>query len=100
MNGGTGNDHILGGDCDDILVGGAGDDHLDGGSGIDTVSYRSAPARVSVYLWDDRPQGWGEGQDTLLSIENVEGSSLNDLWSAMPTATNSWVFPATTFWPG
>ena len=37
LDGGDGNDHLLGGRGDDVLVGGTGDDELDGGRGDDVL---------------------------------------------------------------
>ncbi len=64
----------------DILVGGGEDDRFEGGEGSDTASYRNATAGVTVsLLLGSAPQATGgAGTDTLLSIESLEGSSLND----------------------
>ena len=83
LDGGQGNDQLLGGEGNDILSGGAGDDTLDGGDGIDTVSYaNSTPSGswamngVVAYLG---PEGAnGDGYDTILNVENLIGSSLDD----------------------
>jgi Ca2+-binding RTX toxin-like protein len=80
LTGGAGNDVLSGGDSDDTLTGGAGADNLDGGDGIDTVSYAGSAA-VTVDLNLAGPQG-GRGDakgDVLSHIENVIGSSGNDL---------------------
>jgi len=79
--GGDGVDHIEGGDGDDTLRGVAGDDTLDGGAGTDTVRYDWSASSVTVDLLNGTASG-GEGNDTLLNIENAVGSSYDDLISA------------------
>lgn len=83
ISGGTGNDWLVGGDGNDalygdtgndILDGGAGDDHLNGGDGVDTVIFHTA---TTVDLIAKTATG-GDGNDTLFSIENVQGSDFND----------------------
>ena len=71
--GGDGNDTISGGDGADALRGSAGDDSLDGGTGNDSVYYDWSVAGVTVDL--AAGTGSGEGADTLISIENIYGSS-------------------------
>ena len=66
---------------DDTLIGREGSDYLDGGTGIDTVSYNIAQTTGAVFV--DLASGTaasdGTGSsDTLVSIENVIGSSFND----------------------
>ena len=64
---------------DDVLDGSTGDDLLDGGAGMDTVDYRGAAGRVVVDLSLAGPQATlGSGNDTLISIESVIGTALND----------------------
>lgn len=89
--GGVGGDVLLGGDGDDTLDGGPvtgsqsattidRPDILDGGAGIDTASYESATSYVDVSLelqGSARATGGG-GIDTLISIENLAGSSFGD----------------------
>jgi Ca2+-binding RTX toxin-like protein/uncharacterized protein YjiK len=75
LDGGAGNDTLLGGGSSDILIGGLGDDRLDGGSSVDTVDY-SAAAAVTVNLLAGTATG--DGNDTLIAIENVIGSAFND----------------------
>ncbi|MCZ8272012.1 MAG: calcium-binding protein, partial [Beijerinckiaceae bacterium] len=81
--GGAGNDSISGGAGDDILNGGSGNDWLNGGSGIDWVTYKNglgSPAGVNVDLSITRSQNTGAGGfDTILEIENVEGTNSNDI---------------------
>lgn len=79
LDGGLGNDTLDGGGGDDWLDGGIGNDRITGNSGLDTVSYAVAPAGVTVNLASTKAQDTiGAGTDTLLTIENVIGSSFND----------------------
>ncbi|HTQ15442.1 MAG TPA: calcium-binding protein, partial [Rhizomicrobium sp.] len=81
LSGGAGNDTITGGGGQDTLDGGAGNDILNGGANADTVTYAAATATVHVDLSLTGAQtiGGGEGQDTLISIENITGSAFNDV---------------------
>lgn len=83
INGGLGNDTILAGAGNDVLTGGSGGDVLNGGSGIDTASYATAEYGIRVSLGNESFFNYtndAEG-DTLISIENVEGSNLGDtIW--------------------
>ena len=75
---GNGGDDTLNGDAgNDLLVGGAGADKLNGGSGIDTASYAGAGKGVSVSLVG---AGTNDAKgDTFSSIENIIGTSYNDI---------------------
>ena len=85
VDGGGGHDRLYGEDGDDILLGGAGNDSLDGGAGNDVLNggigidwaLFSGGAAVVVDLRSGT--AIGEGSDTLQSIENVLGSSFNDV---------------------
>ncbi|MFN7323177.1 MAG: putative Ig domain-containing protein, partial [Sphingomonadales bacterium] len=76
--GGAGDDQLYGGAGDfDNFVGGAGNDFFDGGAGFDNrVNYGSALGAVTV----DLAQGTatGEGSDTLVNIQSIEGTPFND----------------------
>jgi len=75
----AGNDTLYGMDGNDILNGGTGNDILDGGLGTDTASYADAIALVKVSLAITKSQNTsGAGYDTLVSIENLEGSAYAD----------------------
>ncbi len=75
-----GADTLLGGDGADTLNGGAGDDLLNGGTGVDTVSYAGAAGGVTVSLAIAGAQATGgAGTDTLIAIENLTGSSHDDV---------------------
>jgi Ca2+-binding RTX toxin-like protein len=78
--GGAGDDNINGGAGNDILTGGPGNDILNGGTGTDTASYADAtgPVTVSLAITSAQNVGGGDGTDTLISIENLTGSSYND----------------------
>lgn len=79
INGLGGNDHLLGETGNDTLVGGSGGDHLHGGSGVDTASYAGSDAAVNVNMWTGTYTGGHAGGDELFSIENLTGSSHNDI---------------------
>jgi Ca2+-binding RTX toxin-like protein len=80
----TNNDSLYGLDGNDLLYGGWGNDILDGGNGSDTVSFASTSAGVSVFLnagYSVEDSGFvntGTFQDSLISIENVIGTSADD----------------------
>jgi Ca2+-binding RTX toxin-like protein/Tol biopolymer transport system component len=77
--GGDGADSVWGGDGDDVLEGGDGDDTVDGGAGVDTASYLTAESGVSINLaFLEEQNTRGAGVDTLVSIENLVGSSHDD----------------------
>ena len=68
-------------DGDDLLEGGLGDDILNGGGGTDTASYAHASGAVQVGLGNAPGSGFSagaDGNDTLISIENVTGSAFDD----------------------
>lgn len=73
-----GNDSLYGGNGNDELGGGAGADVLDGGAGEDTITYFVSSAGVVVHLAGGfELQGDAQG-DTIIGIENVQGSFYND----------------------
>lgn len=73
------NDSLLGNNGANILEGSGGNDTVNGGNGSDTASYASASAGVTVDLGIVGAQNTGgAGFDTLISIENLTGSSFND----------------------
>lgn len=76
LNGLEGNDSLSGGEGDEWLFGGPGDDTLDGGSGNDWASYGNSNRAVTANL--NTGVATGEGTDTLIDIENIEGSRFND----------------------
>jgi len=79
LDGGDGNDLVEGGNGDDFLVGGAGADKLFGDAGIDTVYYGSSSEAVSVNLTTGIATGGEAEGDTFRGIENLIGSSHDDV---------------------
>jgi Ca2+-binding RTX toxin-like protein len=74
--GGAGDDVIHGGEGGDFLMGDLGADVLDGGNGFDVVLYNSA---VTVSLENSSINTGEAAGDTYISIENINGSSANDV---------------------
>ena len=66
----------------DYIVGSPSDDELDGGDGLDGVSYADATANITVDLATGTASGDGIGNDTLTSIEAVDGGSGSDTLTA------------------
>jgi Ca2+-binding RTX toxin-like protein len=60
---------------DDTLIGGGGDDTLNGSSGIDTADYKNSGS-MDINL--NTREAIGDGLDTLISIENINGSDNRD----------------------
>ncbi len=77
--GGGDADELKGGYGDDWLEGGAGADDIDGGQDTDTVSYATSNAGVFVDLLNGTAEGGHAHNDTLTSIENLEGSVHGDV---------------------
>jgi len=78
LQGGGGADSLAGGVGNDTLDGGLGDDTLDGGADFDFASYAGAASGVQVSLLLAGAQFTGSGIDTLVSIENINGSDFGD----------------------
>ncbi|WP_120495620.1 DUF4114 domain-containing protein [Kiloniella sp. EL199] len=76
LDGGSGHDTLHGGSGNDTFVGGTGNDSINGGSGTDTIDYSSAGKKVIASLHTKSSKG--DGNDTLLSIENLIGTAFND----------------------
>lgn len=90
LNAGDGNDEIRGGDGDDeifadegddLIDGGAGADIIDGGSGVDTITYAASSSGVSVDLFGGLGRRGDAAGDFVLNIENVVGSSFEDIFA-------------------
>lgn len=64
----------------DFAEGGPGNDRITGSNAFDVVTYLAAPSGVTVDLQSGTVSG-GEGNDTLLSIEGVDGSGFADTLS-------------------
>lgn len=86
--GGNGNDTLYGEAGDDVLYGEAGDDLLNGGqgqdtvqggAGVDTVSYVHSATGIVVNLMAGTGYAGDAAGDQLKDIENVIGSSSNDI---------------------
>ncbi len=75
--GGNGNDVLVGAAGKDRLSGGKGNDILDGGAGVDTAVFAGG-SKVVISLAKTGPQNSGQGQDRLVSIENLVGGARND----------------------
>ena len=77
--GGYGDDTIRAGEGDDFLEGGNGRDQLFGGAGNDTATYENSSAGVRVNLNANRGWGGEARGDRLYDIENLVGSSHDDI---------------------
>jgi Ca2+-binding RTX toxin-like protein len=85
--GGRGDDTVDGKWGDDRMAGGAGADILAGGPGRDEVSFFAARHGVRANLVHHRANG--EGHDTLLSIEDLDGSGFADVFVGDRPGTTS-----------
>jgi Ca2+-binding RTX toxin-like protein len=75
-----GADRLYGDDGDDVFDLGAGDDFVDGGAGVDLVDFSANTAiGVTVDLSNTGPQFTGQGQDTLIGVEDLFGTNLPDV---------------------
>jgi len=74
----SGNETFKGLGGNDVLKGGAGADLLDGGSGSDTATYAGSGG-VNVNLATGAASGGHAAGDKFVSIENLTGSSYNDV---------------------
>lgn len=82
VSGGSGNDHLLGADGIDQLDGGTGDDIIDGGAGTDLLRISGVASGVTVDLTlqgSAQDIGAGQGRDTLIGIEHVQGTGFDDV---------------------
>lgn len=75
-NGGTQGLQLIGTDSDDHLYSTKGNDVIDGGLGYDVVDYSGSSKSVKVNLAAGTASG--QGNDTLLYIEDVIGSKRSD----------------------
>ncbi len=79
--GNAGDNALVGGSGNDTLNGGAGNDTLDGGAGSDWAYYNTTTGGKGVAVnlaLSTVQQTNGAGKDTLISIENLLGSSYAD----------------------
>ena len=77
IDGSDRDDHLYGYDHDDHLYGGRGNDTINGGSGRDTAQFSGRHNRINLNT--TRWQNTGDGRDRLISIENVNAGSGNDV---------------------
>jgi Ca2+-binding RTX toxin-like protein len=82
LDGGRGNDELRGEEGKDTLYGGPGNDVIDGGEpddadfyGGDTAAFRAGPVTADLVTHKAR----GEGRDRLIGIENLEGTRQDDV---------------------
>lgn len=78
LTGGAGDDVILGDEDDDIFLADAGADELRGGDGVDTVDYSASASAVTLTLSGAAATGDLADGDTLVEIEAVIGTALED----------------------
>jgi len=76
LRGTSGDDVICAGGGNDVILGQAGNDTIVGGAGLDTVSYAESPSAVVANLTTGTSSG--QGEDTLLEVENLVGSRYDD----------------------
>lgn len=77
LDGSVGNDTLLGDAGNDTLVSSSGTDRFDGGSGVDTLEIGGHGAGTIVDLPQNR-MIFGALTETVVGIENVNGSIFND----------------------
>jgi Ca2+-binding RTX toxin-like protein len=76
--------NITGSDFNDTITANAANNVIDGGAGINTVRFDGVAAAVTVDLTEGTATG--QGTDTLLNIQNVTGSALNDTITGDPNS--------------
>lgn len=74
-----GDDILYGGEGNDTLDGGPGADVLEGGNGTDWAWYLSSPAGLVIDLENPANNTGDAAGDTYVSIENIQGSSFDDM---------------------
>ena len=81
---------LIGGAGDDILVGGGGLDVIDGGEGNDTNSFAGIGLGVTATIADDGSgiATYGAISESFLSIENLIGSSNDDVLTGNNSSNN------------
>ncbi len=91
ISGNAASDQLNGGDGDDTINPGSGNDAVDGGAGTNTVDYASAGAGgVGVQVNLVTGTASGDGNDTLAGIQNVNGSSFADSITGDDNANSLW----------
>lgn len=81
LSGMGGNDSLLGMDGNDTLLMDVGNDLIDGGNGIDTVDFAQISGGATLDLSNTYRQATGGGNDRVINVENINGSSGNDVFS-------------------
>jgi Ca2+-binding RTX toxin-like protein len=76
LEGTSGDDVICAGAGNDIIEGLEGNDILKGEGGVDTADYSGSSAAIAASLTEGSASG--EGSDTLVSVENLTGSTFAD----------------------
>ena len=90
LSGSDFNDTLTGSSGNDFFRGRNGNDSIDGGAGFDIVTYRFAASGVTVSLFNTTgTASSGEGSDTLLNIEGVEGSMFTDVLTGNNSVGNA-----------
>ncbi len=79
ITGTSGDDILIGTNTDETISGLAGNDTIDGGGGVDTVDYSTSSSAVTVNIQSGTASDGEGGTDTLSGIENIRGSSFNDV---------------------
>lgn len=74
----------------DTLQGGAGADTLHGSSGIDTANYATSASSIAVDLGANTALGGDAEGDTLIDIENVNGTAYGDALTGSALANLLW----------
>jgi len=72
--GNGGDDTLLSGTGNDRIQGGTGADIIDGGEGIDLADYSTSSEGVNISLLSNTAEEGDADGDTLISIENINGS--------------------------
>jgi Ca2+-binding RTX toxin-like protein len=80
LRGQDNNDTIYGGDGNDTIQGNGGVNYIDGGNGSDWITYGAASSNVIANL-STGTGSWTGTTDTIVSIENLTGSSKNDTFT-------------------
>lgn len=78
ISGDAGDDLIYAGGGDDLIQGLIGNDTIDGGAGLDIAYYTASPGGVTVRLWNGTAVDGHGTNDSLISIEGIEGSPFGD----------------------
>lgn len=87
---GAGNDSVSAGAGDDELYASAGNDTIDGGDGSDTFIFADVTVASKLNLNSIIAQDTGSGTDLISNIENIVGSSLNDVFTGNSSNNGFW----------